>query len=74
MTSIVVHVKNQEEINLLKNFLDSMKFSFKTIPEEYISISEKEKQSISKGIDEANKGLLRDSSELQKSARVLCSE
>ncbi len=73
MGSIVVQVNNQEEINLLKNLLDRMKFSFETILDEKIKISPDELLSINKGIDEAERGLLKDSTEVHKIARDVCS-
>ncbi len=74
MASIVVQVNNQEEINLLKSLLNRMKFSFETISEEIIKVSPEEIRSINKGIDEADKGLLKDSTEVHQLARSLCSK
>lgn len=74
MTSFIVQVDSQEEIDLLKSLLKENRFSFKTISDENLFVSEEELHSINKGVEEAQNGLLKDSVEVHQAARAICSE
>ena len=72
MNAFIIHPANQEEASLLESFLKRMKFSFEKVSQETVTVSPEEIQSINRGIDEANKNQLTDSSDVHKKAKVLC--
>ncbi|MDO4764034.1 MAG: hypothetical protein Q4A00_06585 [Flavobacteriaceae bacterium] len=77
MSSIIVHTNNPQELDLLKNILKKMKYSFETISEEKqreIKVSDGEMKSILRGLEQANNGVLSDSIDVHQKAKKLYSK
>lgn len=74
MDSILIHINSKEEQTFLENLLNKLKVSFEKVNEEKVKISAEQKQSILKGISQANENQLISSDDVRHKAEKLCSK
>ncbi|MFC6268514.1 hypothetical protein [Frigoriflavimonas asaccharolytica] len=72
--AILIHTNSFEEQTFLENLLKKMQVSFERKDiEQKVSVSIEEMESIRTGLEQANKGELKDSESVHQKAKLLCS-